>query len=107
MGKVKVKNNYIFYNKKGELIDNKKVEKIEQVFAEKYIKANDVVLELGARYGTVSGAINSKLKIKTNQVSVEPDCLVWDALEANKKRNNCGFHIVKGFLSKKKIIFSS
>ena len=58
---------------------------------------------MGARYGTSSGAINSNLKVKTNQVSVEPDSLVWEALESNKKRNNCGFHIIKGFLSKKKM----
>ena len=69
----------------------------------KDIKENDIVLELGARYGTVSCAINNQLKTKTNQVSVEPDHKVWEALEKNKKINNCNFHILRGFLSKKKL----
>jgi FkbM family methyltransferase len=63
---------------------------------------NDVVLELGARYGSVSCVINSKLACKTNQVVVEPDDRVWGALERNKMANNCSFHIVKGFISNKK-----
>ena len=40
---------------------------------------------------------------KKNQVSVEPDSTVWKALEDNKNRNNCKFHIIKGFISKKKL----
>jgi hypothetical protein len=48
-------------------------EKLEQDLADTYINDDDVVLELGARYGAVSCTINSKLKIKTNQVVVEPD----------------------------------
>jgi len=67
------------------------------------ILENDVVLELGARYGSVSCAINSKLNNKKNQVSVEPDDRVWLALEENKIRNNCDFHVIKGFVSNKKL----
>ncbi len=37
-----------------------------------------------------------------NQVSVEPDNHVWDALENNKKLSNCNFQIVKGFISNNK-----
>lgn len=84
-------------------IDIDHIEKPEQDLAKKYIQENDVVLELGARYGSVSCVINSKLKKKTNQVSVEPDERVWDALEKNRDRNACEFHIVKGFLSSKKL----
>lgn len=68
-----------------------------------YIKADDVVLELGARYGTVSCRINDKLNNRCNQVSVEPDERVWNALEQNKKNNNCKFHILKGFICSKKL----
>lgn len=107
MVKLRVKNNYIFYDENNKIIDNKNVERIEQCFCEMFIKENDVVLELGARYGTSSCAINSKLKNKSNQVSVEPDDSVWNALENNKKRNNCNFHIVKGFISNKKINLSN
>lgn len=74
----------------------------EQALANKYIEADDCVLELGARYGSVSCVINSKLANKKNQVSVEPDDRVWDALERNRDRNSCVFHIVKGFVSKER-----
>ena len=84
-------------------IDINNIEKPEQDLAEQYIKENDIVLELGARYGSVSCIINSKLNCKTNQVVVEPDERVWNALERNRKANNCEFHIVKGFISDKKL----
>jgi FkbM family methyltransferase len=87
----------------GNIIDIASMEKSEQDLAQQYIKENDIVFELGARYGSVSCIINSKLKCKTNQVVVEPDERVWDALEQNKIRNNCEFHIIKGFVSAKKL----
>jgi FkbM family methyltransferase len=90
-------------NERDEEVDIKNMETEEQALAQKYIQENDVVLELGARYGSVSCVINSKLAIKTNQVVVEPDERVWAALEKNRKVNNCEFHIVKGFLSNKKL----
>ena len=83
------------------------LEKPEQDLAQKYIKENDIVFELGARYGSVSCIINSKLKCKTNQVVVEPDERVWDALERNKIANNCEFHIIKGFVSAKKLALTN
>ncbi len=87
----------------GNVIDISKIEYVEQELAKQYILENDVVLELGARYGSVSCTINSKLNNKLNQVVVEPDERVWDALELNKSRNNCNFHIIKGFISNKKL----
>ena len=76
-------------------------ETYEQYFANKYIMETDCVLELGARYGSVSCVINSKLNCKTNQIVVEPDDRVHSALEINKNNNNCDFYIVKGFISNK------
>jgi FkbM family methyltransferase len=87
------------YNK----IDISKIERLEQELAKNFIQENDVVLELGARYGSVSCTINMKLNDKTKQVSVEPDKRVWEALELNKKINNCNFNIIKGFISKQKL----
>jgi FkbM family methyltransferase len=87
----------------GNTIDISRIEKPEQDLANKYIQKNDVVLELGARYGSVSCVINSKLENKTHQVVVEPDERVWDALEKNKKFNDCLFSIVKGFVSNSKL----
>lgn len=87
----------------GNLVDIKHVEKAEQDLANKYVLEDDIVLELGARYGSVSCVINFKLNNKNNQVVVEPDKRVWDALEKNKNSNNCAFNIVKGFISNKKL----
>jgi FkbM family methyltransferase len=87
----------------GNRIDTNKMEIREQILVNKYVKKNDIVLELGARYGSVSCRINYKLNNKYNQVVVEPDSRVWEALEKNKKNNNCDFTIVKGFISNKKL----
>ena len=90
-------------NEYGNYVDIKHVENQEQELAKQYILENDIVLELGARYGSVSCIINSKLNNKNNQVVVEPDDRVWDALEKNKINNNCEFNIIKGFISNKKL----
>ena len=92
-----------FYDENKNIIDNNSIEKPEQDLVNTYIVEDDIVLELGARYGTVSCNINKKLKNKYNQISVEPDDRVWFSLELNKIKNNCYFHIVKGFLSNKKL----
>jgi len=90
-------------NEFGHKVDIEKEEWEEQKLAGTYVKENDIVLELGARYGSVSCVINSKLNNKTNQVVVEPDNRVWSVLERNRYVNNCQFHIVKGFISRKKL----
>lgn len=82
-------------------------EVIEQNLAYLYIKKDDIVLELGARYGSVSCIINHNLDNKENHVVVEPDERVWEALERNKEVNNCKFNIVKGFISKKKLTLTN
>ena len=46
------------------------MEKPEQDLARTYIEENDIVFELGARYGSVSCIINSKLKCKKNKFVV-------------------------------------
>jgi len=93
----------IIFNENGVKVDTENNEVYEQYLANKYILENDVVLELGARYGSVSCIINSKLNNKNNQVVVEPDSRVWGVLEKNKTINNCKFNIVKGFISNKKL----
>lgn len=102
MPRMVTKNNCILYNENNVKIDNKKVERIQQCFCEKYINPDDVVLELGARYGSVSCAINLVLNNKNNQVSVEPDDRVWNTLTKNRDNNNCEFNIVYGLISKDK-----
>lgn len=92
-----------FYDESGKEIDIDNYEPMERKLSEIHIMEEDCVLELGARYGTVSATINKKLKNKKNQVVVEPDERVWNALEKNKKNHNCEFNIVRGFISNKKL----
>jgi len=89
-------------NETGDLVDIAAMETHEQQLAVKHIRPGDTVLELGARYGTASCLINAMLDQKGRQVSVEPDRRVWGALESNKERVGCGFHIIKGVLSRRK-----
>jgi hypothetical protein len=93
----------MFHNEKGQKVNYNVYETMEVKLAKEFIKPNDFVLELGARYGGVSCSINGKLKDKTHQYSVEPDYRVWEALEKNKKNNNCQFNIIKGTISKQSL----
>ena len=90
------------FNELGYLVPHLEYERDEQLLVSQYIKDTDTVLELGARYGSVSCIINKILKNKRNQVSVEPDNTVWKALERNKKENKCEFEIYKGIISSNK-----
>ena len=90
------------YTEVGVKINTTESEFPEQCLANFYIDETNTVLELGARYGSVSCIINKKLANKTNQVSVEPDSSVWSALENNIARNGCAVNVFKGFVSKKK-----
>lgn len=90
----------IIYDEAGNQVDTTLMEYPEQCISNLYIHSDDTVLELGARYGSVSCIINKKLSSKGRQVSVEPDETVWKCLDANIARNNCLIHVHKGFVSK-------
>jgi len=89
------------YNENGDKVDTEVWENREQVHANAFIEPNDVVLELGARYGSVSVVINRKLNNPLNHVAVDPDDRIWECLEQNRSINNCKFHILKGCISRK------
>lgn len=93
----------LFFDENGSIIQHLRTEREEQVQAETYITEDCVVLELGARYGTVSCIINKKIKTPDQMVVVEPDPRVWPALESNMKINDCVFPIIRGFVSKQKL----
>jgi FkbM family methyltransferase len=95
----KLSNGFTYIDENNNLINHTYFEHSEQLQANTFIRPDSVVLELGARYGTVSCVINSRLNNKNNQVSVEPDSRVWKALEKNMIRNNCKFNILKGVIS--------
>ena len=94
-----------FKDEHGKIIDNLRMERNEQLQAEQYITPGCVVLELGARYGTVSCIINKI--VGSNMVVVEPDDRVHDALEKNMKDNGCDFNIVKGVISRDPLILTN
>lgn len=90
-------------------IDVSKYETNEQLDSFIFINSNDIVLELGGRYGTVSTVINNILSNKKNHVVVEPDSNVIDVLKLNRNIHNCEFQIYKGIISHsadKKLIHS-
>lgn len=92
----------VIYNELDYKVPHLEYERDEQLMVAHYIQPDDIVLELGARYGSVSCIINKKLKNKKNQVSVEPDSTVLKALEKNKRENRCDFIIYKGIVSSNK-----
>lgn len=63
---------------------------------QKWIQPTSIVLEVGARYGTVSCAIAERQLQSGKMVSVEPDGTVWTALERNKVSHHCNFGVLKG-----------
>jgi hypothetical protein len=91
----------IIRDNKGKIIDYTKYEATEVKQAKQYIKPDDRVLELGARWGGVSVTTNKILKDKEKHYVVECDPSVWDTLEFNRVNNNCSFNIIQGVISKK------
>lgn len=60
------------------------------------------VLELGARYGTVSVCLDYILDNPKQQLlCVDPDSKIKNCLNKNKELNNCTFNIFNGTISKK------
>jgi FkbM family methyltransferase len=91
------------YDEHHNLINSSKAEYPEQALVHEHLDETATVLELGARYGSVSCVINKKLINKSNQISVEPDSTVWSALERNIVENGCDIILHKGFVSKKSL----
>jgi|DEB0MinimDraft_6_1074348.scaffolds.fasta_scaffold43152_1 hypothetical protein len=89
------------FNEHGKPI-NLKIEIVEQELVQKYIKPEDRVLELGARYGSVSIRTNKIVNDKSSHYVVEPDSAIWECLENNMKINDCNFNIIKGVIAKDK-----
>jgi FkbM family methyltransferase len=90
----------------GRTVDVERLEHREQVHAYLFVEPNDVVLELGARYGSVSVVINHKLNNPLNHVAVDPDERIWECLERNREVNGCKFHILKGVISQNPVMLA-
>ena len=96
-----------FTDENNNKIHHLRVERKEQILCETYLNESCIVLELGARYGTVSCVIEKIIKNPKHLVVIEPDERVWASLENNRNNNNCSFNIVKGFVSLKPLILEN
>jgi len=74
------------------------IEANSRLMAVKWIPKTATVLEVGARYGSVSCTISRVLGNSGKQVSVDADERVWAALEHNRQNLYCNFHTAKGLL---------
>jgi len=68
-------------------------EKQERRYLKQYLPKDACVLEMGGCLGVVSCLTNRLLDNPTQHVVVEANPNVVPTIEANKARNNCGFHI--------------
>ncbi len=100
-------NDFIYYDENNNKINNLELEIDEQKMANDYIEPNDIVLELGARYGTVSVVVSKIVENNGKLVAVEPDPSVQKALLDNKTKNNANFEILNKLISNKpkKLVF--
>jgi hypothetical protein len=95
----------IFLDENSNIIDHKNIEREEQLDVFLFLPKYSKVLELGARYGTVSCLINRIINNKKNQLVVEPDSSVIKALEINRDNSQCEFNIFNGAISKTPLTF--
>lgn len=65
----------------------------------RHLPEDSVVLELGARFGTVSCAISKRQRYSGLRISVEPDAEAFRALKSNVQRLACAGEVVHGAVS--------
>lgn len=66
---------------------------------DKYLPADDPVIEIGAGPGTVGAYINKRLQIKTDHVSLESNPYLLPLLEKTKAANELGIRYVNGVIA--------
>lgn len=95
-------------DEKGNKLNHLELELDEQEMALEFIKPEDVILELGARYGTVSVIMAKIVENKGKLVAVEVDKSIIPALEENRRANNVYFEICDKIISNKpmKIVYN-
>lgn len=76
----------------------------EQLFAIKYIKPDDIVLEFGGNIGRNSLIISSILNDSKNLVTFESNNIYVSKLKENRDINNFNFSIIPKALSEQKLI---
>ena len=79
-------------------------ERVEQLDALRFIRADHRVLELGGCYGLVSCVINHRLEDQSKHVVVEPAMQVIDALQWNRETHLASFHVYNGVVALKSAV---
>jgi len=74
------------------------------IVAEEVITPQDVVLEVGARYGTTSCAVAKSQGNSGNLIAVEADPSVWSVLQYNLATHSCNAHLVLGVMGEKDLV---
>jgi len=80
------------------------IEKNSTEMVTKFIQADDVVLEVGARYGGVSCQIAKNQQNSGKLVAVEPDHIVWEALSSNLAKHNCNVQVLRGVVGTQDVV---
>lgn len=76
------------------------IEMNSRISIAKWLPENSSVLEVGARYGSVSCAISAKQKHSGKAVCMDADENVWESLEKNRVGHGCQFQVARGLLGK-------
>lgn len=95
-----------FYNEHNGFLNDyeKNIEHSTRYLIKKYVKSDMYVLELGARYGTVSVYLDKLLYKPSEQlVCVEADDTVIPSLMKSRDLNEASFNIYNGTISKKEL----
>ena len=64
-----------------------------------YVRNGSTILEVGARYGSVSCQLAALTANSGRVVAVEPDSSVWPALTANLASHNCSVRLLQGAIA--------
>ena len=94
----------VFRDERGSILPHKFLEREEQLDAYAFLPHDSTVLELGARYGTVSSIINRVIKDPRRHLVVEPDRNVEAALRRNREAGGSQYEIFIGAISKDPIV---
>jgi FkbM family methyltransferase len=97
MSAIEYNDSISFLKPDGTEYSSKDTERIEQETCDKFINNDDIVLELGSRYGTLSCLLAKKSKFL---VSLDPDVEAVNVCKKNMERHNVKFEALHGILSK-------
>jgi hypothetical protein len=96
MSDIEYNDSITFLNPDGTEYSSRDTERVEQETCDKFINSDDVVLELGSRYGTLSCLLAKKSKFL---VTLDPDLEAVETCKKNMERHNVKFESLHGIIS--------